>query len=87
MPMAIQCLNSMHDKITQLVVVEREMSNLKNVLVGFPFPLEGWKAYDCVLLLDTGRRYYIRLGGPAEPSYEEIAEKFRNSPGLFFKAA
>ncbi|MDB6034049.1 MAG: hypothetical protein JWM16_4387 [Verrucomicrobiales bacterium] len=77
----------MPDKITQLVVVEREIDDLKHGLAGLPFPLEGWKAYDCVLLLDSGGRFYIRLGGPSEPSYEEISEKFRNSPGLFFRAA
>jgi hypothetical protein len=77
----------MPEKITQLVVVEREIDDLKQGLAGLPFPLEGWKAYDCLLLLDSGRRYFIRLGGPAEPTYEEVEEKFRTSPGLFFKAA
>lgn len=77
----------MSEKITKLVVVEREMEELKHGLAALPFSLEGWKAYDCVLVLENGGRYYIRLGGPAEPSYEEIQEKFANSPGLFFKAA
>jgi hypothetical protein len=77
----------MADKITQLVVVEREMEELKHGLETLPFALEGWKAYDCVLVLENGGKYYIRLGGPAEPSYEEIQEKFSTTPGLFFKAA
>lgn len=77
----------MSEKIIQLVVVEREMDELKQSLAALPFSLEGWKAYDCMLVLENGRRYYIRLGGPAEPSYEEIQDKFQTTPGLFFKAA
>jgi hypothetical protein len=74
-------------KIIQLVVVERELEELKQGLPMLPFTLEGWKAFDCVLVLENGTRYYIRLGGPSEPSYEEIAEKFTQAPDLFYKAA
>ncbi len=77
----------MGPKIVQLVVVERELSELKQGLPALPFPLEGWKAFDCVLRLQDGRRYFIRLGGPEEPSYQEISDKFQTSPELFFKAA
>ena len=71
----------------QLVVVEREIDELKHGLATLPFTLEGWKAFDCVLFLENGHRYYIRLGGPREPSYEEISEKFFEAPDLFYKAA
>ena len=74
-------------KIVQLVVVERELEELKHSLPTLPFTLEGWKAFDCVLLLENGNRYYIRLGGPSEPSYDEISEKFSQAPDLFYKAA
>jgi hypothetical protein len=74
-------------KIIQLVVVERELDPLKHDLSVLPVACEGWKAFDCVLFLENGTRYYIRLGGPTEPSYEEISEKFFQTPDLFFKAA
>jgi hypothetical protein len=74
-------------KIVQLVVVEREIEELKHGLATLPFTLEGWKAFDCVLCLENGSRYYIRLGGPSEPSYDEISEKFSQAPDLFYKAA
>ena len=74
-------------KIIRLVVVEREIDEIKTSLATLPFTLEGWKAFDCVLFLENGARYYIRLGGPSEPSYQEISEKFFHAPDLFYKAA